>query len=215
MYAGPRPPGHGAVRDGRFARMIRLLRRIRAIMGYRGFRESRIFRDPFGRAGPGRAGAGRGGAGSGQTRSAIPASAEDGDRCRRWRERSQADRGFDGEPPLHAGHFGFGIWRWGPLDGPPAADPSRSCWWCGGGWGWWCEVYAVPGPGGRDAGRGLVLVEDRAFTDDSGSHRVQKSPGEPNIPRSFSIIATGGFRVRGGAGAARVAAGGGASVPKA
>jgi hypothetical protein len=30
-------------------------------------------------------------------------------RYRRWRERSQADRGFDGEPPLHEGHFRLGM----------------------------------------------------------------------------------------------------------
>jgi hypothetical protein len=32
-------------------------------------------------------------------------------RYRRWRERSQADRGFDGEPPLHEGHFRLGVWH--------------------------------------------------------------------------------------------------------
>jgi hypothetical protein len=79
------------------------------------------------------------GPGSGQTRSADPASAEDGDRCRHWRERSQADRGFDGEPPLHAGHFGLDVWHGGPSHphnagvvghhtaGRRARQPIRTC----------------------------------------------------------------------------------------
>ncbi|MGD0067831.1 MAG: hypothetical protein ABSB76_30895, partial [Streptosporangiaceae bacterium] len=64
-----------------------LLRRIRAIMGYRGFRESRIFRDPFGRAGPGRAGAGRCGPGRGGAGRGGAVRAGQGFRDgRQWRE---------------------------------------------------------------------------------------------------------------------------------
>jgi hypothetical protein len=52
-------------------------------------------------------------------------------------------------------------------------------------------------------------VENRAFTEDSGNHRLPNSPGKPNIPRFFSIVVTGGFRVRGAAGAAGVGGDGG------
>jgi hypothetical protein len=72
----------------------------------------------FHRSGPVRAGVGR-------RVWPIPARADDGDRCRRWRERSQADRGFDGEPPLHAGHFGLGMWLWGTPD-PHSAPRGRA-----------------------------------------------------------------------------------------
>src|ERR1700685_4346933 len=44
-------------------------------------------------------------------------------RYRRWRERSQADRGFDGEPPLHAGHFGLGMRHWDAQYPPGSPKP--------------------------------------------------------------------------------------------
>jgi hypothetical protein len=49
-------------------------------------------------------------------------------RYRRWRERSQADRGFDGEPPLHEGHFRLGMWYGDAPDRPwsPRAAQKRA-----------------------------------------------------------------------------------------
>jgi hypothetical protein len=63
---------------------------------------------------------------------------------------------------------------------------------------WWLLGVVVRGvgrawSGWASGGPGrLVRVEDRALTEDWGSHRTPKSPGEPNIPRFFSIIVTGG-----------------------
>jgi len=90
---------------------------------------------PSDRSRPGRGGAGRGGAGRGRAGGGagkrvqpVPANAGNGDRCRRRSERSQADRGFDGEPPLDAGHFGLGtgMHRIAPEPGSTANNRSHS-----------------------------------------------------------------------------------------
>jgi hypothetical protein len=61
--------------------------------------------------------------------------------------------------------------------------------------------HAWSGLGVVRAGR-RVRVEDRAPADSLVPDRVPNLPGEPNIPRSFLTVVTGGLQVRGAAGTA-------------